>query len=309
MDIGNIFNLASDIEGNDLLLAVINAVPTPIFVKDAEGKYLGCNSAFEDYIGLSKAKLIGKSVFELFDPKLAKVYYRADKDLFDSRGKQIYEAKVKYADGSIHDVVFHKAFFETASGKTRGIVGAILDNTEQKKAEEELKKLALKDYLTGLNNRYSLLKELNSALESMATENIQVAFMMLDLDDFKSINDTYGHPTGDALLVSVAKRLKETIRSTDFVARLGGDEFAIVLKKATTINSMKTMAEKVINAFTQPIIANEHQLNITLSLGISLAPVDGNTSTELMRTADIALYRAKAHPTQKYHFFSTKVSM
>jgi diguanylate cyclase (GGDEF)-like protein/PAS domain S-box-containing protein len=304
LDIGNLFNLTSDIEGNELLLAVINAVPTPIFVKDSEGIYIGCNTAFEQYIGLSKTELIGKGVFDLFDPKLAEVYYNADKALFDSREKQIYEAQVGYADGSVHDVVFHKAYFSTPSGKTQGIVGAILDNTEQKKAEAKLEKLALNDYLTGLHNRYSLLKELNSSIDSIRNEESQVAFMMLDLDNFKLINDTYGHPTGDALLVNVAKRLKETIRSTDFVARLGGDEFAVVLKKTTTTNSMISMAKKIISAFHRPINVNGNQFTISLSLGISVAPIDGLTSSDLMRTADVALYQAKNHPSQKYQFYS-----
>ena len=208
--------------------AVIDAAPTPIFYKDAEGRYLGCNKAFEEYIGLSRDALIGKSVFELFDDELAKIYFEADKALFDSEGTQMYEAKVKYADGSIHDVMFHKAYFHAEDASVEGIVGSILDITERKKAEKALEQLAHTDNLTGLDNRYSLMKSLERSLLCQKRENFRLAFLMLDLDGFKQVNDSFGHPTGDSLLKEVAKKLKNTFRESDIIARVGGDEFSVI---------------------------------------------------------------------------------
>lgn len=132
-------DLDSNINAATLLQAIINAIPAPIFFKDATGRYLGCNGAFEEFVGRSSDELVGKEVFELWDRELAQVYYEADKALFDRGGKQIYEANVKYADGSIRDIVFHKAVFEVENGES-GIVGVMLDITDRKNAEAELAK-------------------------------------------------------------------------------------------------------------------------------------------------------------------------
>lgn len=292
------------VEEANLLQAVINAVPTPIFFKDCEGRYLGCNKAFEDYVGLSKNELVGKGVFELFDSKLAEVYHQADLALYESRGKQIYEAQVTYADGSVRDVMFHKAVFHAQSENIDGIVGAILDITDRKKVEAQLEKLALTDTLTGLDNRYSMLKELKNALKRSRRTKTQVAFLMLDLDDFKHVNDTYGHPTGDALLVEVAFRIKHAVRDSDIIARIGGDEFAIVLEGINDERTIHLIADKINEAFISALCVDGHNLNMNVSIGISCSPMDSNDVDELMKMADIALYRAKASGKGCYQFFS-----
>jgi len=296
-----------NVEEANLLQAVINAVPTPIFFKDAEGRYLGCNKAFENYVGLSKQELVGKTVFELFDPKLAEIYHHADLALYESRGEQNYETQVTYADGSIRDVMFHKAVFHAQSEDIDGIVGAILDITERKKAENELEKLALTDTLTGLDNRYSMLRELKHALKRSKRTKTQVAFLMLDLDDFKHVNDTYGHPTGDALLVEAAFRIKYAVRDSDIIARIGGDEFAIVLEGIHDEKTIHQVADKINAAFSTALCVDGHNLKMNVSMGISCSPMDSNVFDELMKMADIALYRAKANGKGCYQFFSQPV--
>jgi diguanylate cyclase (GGDEF)-like protein/PAS domain S-box-containing protein len=278
---------------NHFMQAVIDAAPTPIFFKDAEGRYLGCNIAFEEYIGLTREQLIGKSVFELFDKDLAKVYYEADKALFDSKGTQIYEAKVKYADDTMHDVMFHKAYFNAEGESVEGIVGTILDITERKKAEEALEQLALTDSLTGLDNRYSLMKRLDHSLVRQKRENFKLAFLMLDLDGFKQVNDKYGHPMGDALLVEVASKLKNTFRECDIIARVGGDEFSVLLEKVASIESLKPLAKKVLAEFSEPFVIDSKQLSIGISIGIALSSSSGFSSEDIIKQADAALYQVK----------------
>lgn len=278
---------------NHFMQAVIDAAPTPIFFKDAEGRYLGCNIAFEEYIGLTREQLIGKSVFELFDKDLAKVYYEADKALFDSKGTQIYEAKVKYADDTMHDVIFHKAYFNAEDESVEGIVGTILDITERKKAEEALEQLALTDSLTGLDNRYSLMKRLDHSLVRQKRENFKLAFLMLDLDGFKQVNDKYGHPMGDALLVEVASKLKNTFRECDIIARVGGDEFSVLLEKVASIESLKPLAKKVLAEFSEPFVIDSKQLSIGISIGIALSSSSGFSSEDIIKQADAALYQVK----------------
>lgn len=273
--------------------AVINAAPTPIFYKDAEGKYLGCNKAFEAYIGLSREELVGKSVFELFDEKMAKIYYEADKALFDRKGTQIYEAQVTYADGSLRDVMFHKAYFYAEQEGVDGIVGSILDITERKKAEQLLEQLALTDSLTGLDNRYSLMKSLKHALLRQHRENSKLAFFMLDLDGFKQVNDSFGHPVGDALLVEVAKKLTNNFRASDIIARVGGDEFSVILENVSSTKSLAPLAKKILAEFKEPFVIENKQLTIGISIGIAMASVSGSSSEEIIKKADVALYQVK----------------
>jgi len=284
----------------DFMQAVINAAPTPIFYKDAEGLYLGCNEAFEKYIGLKREQLIGKSVFELFDHDLAKVYFEADKALFDKKGTQIYEAKVAYADGSIHDVMFHKAYFQASDAGIEGIVGSILDITERKKAENSLEQLALTDSLTGLDNRYSLMNNLENSLLRQKRENFRLAFLMLDLDGFKQINDSYGHPIGDALLIAVGKKLKALFRESDIIARVGGDEFSIILENIDSNESLIPLVNKVLLEFRKPFTIDS-QLNIGISIGIAVSSTTGCSSEDIIHQADAALYQVKNNGKGNYH--------
>jgi len=300
----DIDKLVDTIEEANLLQAVINSVPVPIFFKDAEGRYLGCNRAFEDYIGKSKDELVGKGVFELFDPDLAAVYHKADQALMDAKGKQIYEAQVEYADGTIRDVMFHKACFHAVTEDINGIVGAILDITDRKKAEAELERRALTDSLTGLNNRYALIRELEHALKLSKRSKKHVVFMMLDLDDFKKVNDNYGHPIGDALLVEAAERLQNCVRESDIIARIGGDEFAVVLERMDVDDGSAVVAKKIIKALSNPFEIEGHILSVGVSVGIASSPLNGTSSRDLMKMADIAMYQSKGLGKGQYSFYS-----
>lgn len=119
---------------------LIDTIPGPIFYKDSEYRYMGCNTAFENYIGISREELIGKSVFDIAPPDLANVYNQADADLWEQGGEQVYEANVKYVDGSLHDVIYYKKIFNDEKGVPAGLIGTFLDITERKKAEEDLQK-------------------------------------------------------------------------------------------------------------------------------------------------------------------------
>jgi len=285
----------------DFMQAVINAAPTPIFYKDAEGRYLGCNKAFEEYIGLSRGQLIGKSVFELFDEELARVYFEADNALFERKGTQIYEAKVDYADGSTHDVMFHKAYFHAQDEGVEGIVGSILDITERKKAEELLEQLALTDSLTGLDNRYSLMKSLQHSLLRQHRENFTLAFLMLDLDGFKQINDNYGHPVGDTLLIEVAKKLKSNFRESDVIARVGGDEFSVILENISSTESLTRLVNKVLAEFREPFVIDNKKFTIGVSIGIAVSSSIECSSEDIIKQADAALYQVKNSGKGSYH--------
>ncbi len=167
--------------------------------------------------------------------------------------------------------------------------------------ERQIAHLAFHDTLTGLANRALLREHLSNALTRVKGEGT-LAMLCLDLDNFKAVNDTLGHPTGDALLCEVAERLKATV-SEGFVARLGGDEFALVT--TTSERSVARLANDIIAAVAKPAIVNGHRIVINTSIGIALAPQDGNDAVELLKNADLALYRAKNEGKGSYRFFES----
>lgn len=278
---------------HNLLQAVINAVPAPIFYKDAGGRYLGGNKAFENYIGLNLSEFVGKTVCELFDSEQASVYQAADDALMEEGGSQFYEARVKYNDGRLRDVEFHKAIFHAELEHVSGIVGVILDITERKRVQLQYEHLAFTDTLTSLGSRLSFQRDLAKAYLKAARTDVPLALILLDLDNFKTINDTYGHPVGDAFLVAVSKKLTQVIRKTDAVARIGGDEFAIVIEDVDDIAVVKTIAENLRKSLSSDISCCGLTLPLSMSIGVALKNDDSPTVDDLMKNADIALYLAK----------------
>ncbi len=282
----------SSIHEDTLLQAVINSIPAPLFFKDGAGRYLGCNKAFEAFVGLAQEDMIGKTVFELWDSELAHVYHEADKALFQEGGKQLYEAQVTYADGSVHDVMFHKAVFHAKQDGISGIAGVMLDITNRKKAERKLERMATTDSLTGIDNRRSFFEILHLAYKRADRRGSDIAVLALDLDGFKDVNDHFGHPLGDKVLIETAKRLKGAIRETDTAARLGGDEFFILLEEIGGQENAKKIAQNLINKIAEPYMIEGKEIKIGVSIGIALVE-SCSTPEGIISKADKALYQAK----------------
>jgi two-component system cell cycle response regulator len=179
---------------------------------------------------------------------------------------------------------------------------------ERKRLEENLLYLATHDSLTNLPNRRLFQDRMALAIERARRnrkgkkENWKLAVMMLDLDNFKAINDTLGHSQGDLLLQVVAGRLQSAIRKSDTLARMGGDEFPLIFENVTGREEVENLARKIHSVFSQPFHLGDHILEITVSIGISLYPSDGDDTETLLRQADIAMYRAK-ELRNTYRFF------
>jgi diguanylate cyclase (GGDEF)-like protein len=189
----------------------------------------------------------------------------------------------------------------------RGWVATFEDITEWQQAQAQISHMARHDALTNLPNRTLFREQLEQALRRV-TRNEMVAVLCLDLDRFKGVNDSLGHPIGDELLKEVARRLSGCIREGDTVSRLGGDEFAIVLAGAKLqIAEVSALAGRLIEAVGAPCIIQGHQMIIGTSIGISVAPNDGSDPDQLLKNADMALYRAKADGRGAYRFFETEM--
>jgi diguanylate cyclase (GGDEF)-like protein/PAS domain S-box-containing protein len=185
-----------------------------------------------------------------------------------------------------------------------GWLSIIEDITERRRAEAEIVHLARHDVLTGLANRAEFNAKLEEASKRLKRDGGPVTVMMLDLDKFKAVNDTLGHPAGDQLLIEVGQRLQSTIRETDLLARLGGDEFAIIQEGGPGQHEGAiALALRIINAISRPFDLNGHQASIGTSIGIALAPEHGVEPEELLKSADLALYDAKAHGRNDFRIY------
>ena len=179
---------------------------------------------------------------------------------------------------------------------------------ERRRIEHNLKHLAHHDVLTNLPNRLLLDARLSHAIERAKRENLQVAVLFIDLDHFKTVNDSLGHEVGDKLLISVSNRLTNCIREDDTVARLGGDEFVVIIEQVHDIDDLGPLLKKIMNVTSGIIPISDHEISISASIGISIYPDDGKTPEQLMRNADSAMYHVKDNGRHKYHFYTKELT-
>jgi len=177
------------------------------------------------------------------------------------------------------------------------------DITALKNRKDEMEKIALYDPLTGLENRVLFKTRLEKIIQNLQRNEVKTALLFIDIDDFKSINDSLGHETGDHVLKTVAERLKTHTRKNDTVSRVSGDEFIILLNDIHAYDDASKVTRHIIESFKKPIMMNEREIFVTVSIGISVTPDDSVSETELINNADLAMYRAKQNGGNSYHFF------
>jgi diguanylate cyclase (GGDEF)-like protein/PAS domain S-box-containing protein len=197
---------------------------------------------------------------------------------------------------------------DPASHKPLRLCGTLQDITERKKQEEHILHQAHFDSLTSLPNRFLALDRLSQLINEARRNKRRVAVLFLDLDDFKKINDTLGHDTGDKLLTEAASRLQSVVRDTDTVGRLGGDEFIILLGSLFKPSNVQHVADALCNKFTEPFSIDNRELVLTASIGISIYPDDGENLSELLRNADTAMYHSKELGRNTYSYFTDEMN-
>src|ERR1039457_6053992 len=295
---------------HQMLQSILNTIPQRVFWKDRNCTYVGCNRAFATDAGLNNsAEIIGKSDFELAWSGMAD-RYRADDKLVMEQGstKLNYDETQSRPDGSLLWLRTNKLPLWDREGKVIGVIGTYEDITERKVAEERVQYLAYYDALTGLPNRTLLQDRLTKALASARRRKDKVALLFLDLDRFKTINDSLGHSVGDLVLQQVAERLKRSAREQDTVARLGGDEFLIVLTGVKDIADAAVAAERIMDTMTAEFVVQGHSLGVSCSLGISIFPEHGTDGETLIKNADAAMYSAKDNGRNNFRFFTEEMN-
>ncbi|ABD87293.1 putative bifunctional diguanylate cyclase/phosphodiesterase [Rhodopseudomonas palustris] len=218
------------------------------------------------------------------------------------------DIKVKRGDGSIGDLAITSKAMINADGGIIGLSGTIQDISARKSAEAQLEKLAYYDPLTGLANRSLFHLEISELMVRNRRTGSDAALLLLDLDGFKEINDTLGHGAGDELLRKIGQLISQALGPGNFLSRLGGDEFAIVLSHPTPRSEIEQLATTLLAAIAGPIALERGEAAISTSIGIAMIPRDGSTLNEILRSADLALYRAKEDGRGRYRFFEAGMS-
>ena len=226
-----------------------------------------------------------------------------------ARGESVncQEIRIAFDDGAWLDILISAAPVRDSIGRPAGAVGAAVDITERKRTEERIKHLAHHDGLTGLPNRILLQERLRQALCLARRGSSGISLLLLDLDHFKDLNDTLGHPAGDQLLRAVAERLQAAVRPQETLARLGGDEFALVQPGLAGPDGAAVLAKRLIDTLTAPFAFESQEAYISASVGVAVSLNGTEHEDELIRQADVALYRAKQDGRGRFRLFEPEM--
>lgn len=298
-------------EQDELLVrSILNAVHDAIITIDTQGIMENVNPGAEQIFGYRADELLGNNVSMLMpepvhsehDGYLARLGEGNPQRKLSDPAEQM----ALHKDGSTFMVEI--TLNTMMINDEKKIIGVVRDITERKKWEEEIERLAMTDPLTGLANRNHFNLRLEEAAALSRRSNQPFALMLLDLDKFKPVNDTYGHPVGDALLAHVGKSLVSCCREIDTVARLGGDEFAVILLSTEEGLNCDVPAQRIIETLSQSVIIDGHSISIGASIGISSYPTCSSTLEELQRQADAVLYLAKEEGRNTYRIFKRELA-
>ncbi|MBN1264960.1 MAG: sensor domain-containing diguanylate cyclase [Anaerolineales bacterium] len=273
---------------------VYSTAAVPIVFFDLDGKILQMNQAFEELIEGSREELL-QNQFQNFLPQEDILLHKQRIQQIISGNtshSQQYEAQICSNSATIH-VNCLLLMIRGQNGKPLYFINHMQNVTQQKKYEEQLQYLATHDPLTDLPNRTMLQDRFQHAVSIAKRHGKLIGLVCLDLDDFKLINDTYGHEIGDRLLINIAGKLSSAIRESDTIARIGGDEFVILLEGIVNSRDALKVLEKTLTMVSEPVLIDDHLLAVSASAGISTFPFDGDTLAQLLRVADFAMYQAK----------------
>lgn len=297
--ISKIEQVVQDSKNNESLLkALIDSIPDLIFYKDKDSKYIGCNHAFEEFAGIKKEDLIGKSDLELFEKDRAESYLKADREIFESRKAQLMEytyIKINGEEG-IYETL--KAPYYDEKSELIGMIGISRDVTESRQRESEILYLNHHDVLTGLYNRAYI----QQALDLLDQEiNLPISVVVGDINGLRMINESFGHAEGDRLLIAIAGIFKESTRESDVVGRVGGDGFYLILPN-TDNSQVKKIVESILINCEKHSKAKDNDVHFTsISLGQETKTEMGAPLREYIQAAEKYMYQQKMLDYKSVH--------
>jgi len=284
--------------------------PGAIVICDHLGHIVSVNPAFSEITGYRREEVVGRHPKMLLSEELSETVYADMWQSLKADGRWSGDIWGLRKNGQPYPKWLSiNAVPDAETGRYSHFIGIFSDMTKRKEAEERIYRLAHQDSLTGLPNRVTLEARLAHSLHDARRQGVRVAVMFVDLDRFKTINDSLGHAVGDRLLIEVACRLTGNVRESDMVARLGGDEFVIVMPDFEATSDISLAASRVVESFAHPLCIDAHEFHTSVSIGISVFPDDGDSVEAVMRSADTAMYHAKALGRNNFQYFAPAMNL
>jgi len=279
-----------------------------VVITDKDNNVIYVNRAMCEITGYNEDEFIGNK------PNIVKSN-RHDKAFYEKMWRDILtnghfagEIWNRRKSGEVYPALVSIIAIKDENGEITRYIGVQYDISEKKLYEEKLKHSAYHDYLTGLSNRYFLNESVGHLIQKYRRENKKFAILFLDLNNFKKINDAYGHIVGDSVLQEVAKRLKEGLRTSDLIFRFGGDEFVILIEDLPQKSSIFLIANKIRELIKKPMTLKELQLHLDCCIGIAFFPDDADSVEEIIKNADIAMYKAKEKGGGSIELFNSEMN-
>ena len=296
---------SNEAKKNTLLSArVFSDTHEGIFIIDANTVIVDVNPALGEITGYSREEMVGQNPRILISGKQSPEFYQNMWQAISEHGHWQGEMWNRKKGGELYAALLTISVLKDDLDKVANYVGIFTDITSSKKQQEQLQLMAHYDVLTGLPNRVLFIDRFHQAIAHSKRSENQLAICFLDLDDFKPVNDNYGHDVGDKLLIEIAKRITANIRAEDTVSRQGGDEFALLFNDIESFAQCVQTLERIYDALAQPYIIDGTPHKITASTGVTLYPSDEGDIDTLLRHADQAMYQAKLEGKHRYHLFN-----
>jgi diguanylate cyclase (GGDEF)-like protein/PAS domain S-box-containing protein len=295
-------------QGEEKYRTILENIEEGYFEVDLNGNFTFYNDSMSRLIGCTKEELLGMNHRQFTNEETAKEVFHAFNKVYNtgepSKGLDWQIIRKNGGEGYIEASV---TLQKDSSGKPTGFKGMIRDITERKRTEQQINYMATHDALTGLPNRLTFNQLLNQAIRSAQRHKRQLAVFFIDLDRFKTINDSLGHEAGDRMLKEMARRFKRSLRADDVVGRLGGDEFVILTEEVDELSQIASVAHKILSNVIKPMVLQGEECRVTASIGISIYPRDGLDEQTLIKNADMAMYFAKEEGRNNYQFYSKDI--
>lgn len=288
----------------NMLKAIFEVTPDIFFLMKEDGTITDYHASNKKKLYISPKDFIGKPMAGLLPDNVSSKLTTHITKAKEQGGVSSFEYELNVPHGLIYfeaRIIYLKA--------DKQVVVIVRDITEQHKSNEVIRKHAYFDTLTSLPNRFLSLDRLSQMLNEAQRNSEKTAVLFLDLDDFKTVNDSLGHEAGDKLLIETANRLNLAVRKEDTVGRIGGDEFIVLLRALTDDINALDIAENLLKIFREPFQIDGRELILTLSIGIAIYPENGSSASDLLRNADTAMYQAKALGRNTYSFFTKEMNL
>jgi diguanylate cyclase (GGDEF)-like protein/PAS domain S-box-containing protein len=291
-----------------LAAKVFESSTDAIFITDSQQKIITTNPSFERLSSYTEAEMIGLTPLDFFSEQSNQVQVRQALKELQEQGFWEGELWNRRKNGHAYLCMTSLVKVQDELGNTINYIGFFKDRTESHAAKQKIEELAFSDVLTGLPNRLLLTERIRQSIVYASRNENGFALLFLDLDHFKQINDSLGHPFGDRVLIEVTERLKRCLRHVDTAARLGGDEFVLVLHQADA-GGAEICARRVLDELRAPFNLDDINFTVTCSIGIALYPEDGENMDDLIKNADSAMYHVKERGRSDFRFYQRQMNI